>query len=120
MAWQGASQGAVSTLSAPCDAPFLPDDLLERLSPALTAGVAVARSGGRLHPVCALWRAGLDAVLHAYAATGRGSIMGLAEAAGWTAVDWPAEPLDPFFNINTAEDLARAEQLLAPGRGVQA
>ncbi len=113
-------RGADSVLTAPCDAPFLPDDLLERLSPALTAGVAVARSGGRLHPVCALWRAGLDAVLHAYAATGRGSIMGLAEAAGWTAVDWPAEPLDPFFNINTAEDLARAEQLLAPGRGVQA
>ena len=40
----------------------------------------------------------------------------------WTArfgcahADWPVEPIDPFFNANTAEDLAVAERLLsAPG-----
>lgn len=35
----------------------------------------------------------------------------------WTAryplatVSWPAEPVDPFFNANTVEDLAEAEKL---------
>ena len=108
--------GAQTVLTLPCDAPFLPDDLVERLSEALTpdAGVALARSGGQLHPTCALWRAGEGAlaVLDAYAASGRGALMGLADAVGWVAVDWPTEPLDPFFNVNTAEDMARAEGLL--------
>jgi molybdenum cofactor guanylyltransferase len=73
----------------------------------------VASSGGHLHPVCGLWRvSALDAV-PAYLASGRRSLRGFAEAAGFTAVDWPIEPLDPFFNINTPEDLAAAERLLA-------
>jgi molybdopterin-guanine dinucleotide biosynthesis protein A len=107
-----AGQGAAAALTIPVDAPFLPDDLAERLSAALDQGVALARSGERLHPVCALWRAGLDEPLRAYAATGRGALMGLADAVGWTAVDWPAEPVDPFFNVNTPEDLLQAEALL--------
>jgi len=28
-------------------------------------------------------------------------------------VEWPAAPLDPFFNVNTPDDLAHAERLLA-------
>jgi molybdenum cofactor guanylyltransferase len=37
----------------------------------------------------------------------------------WTArhgvaiADWPTEPIDPFFNVNTPEDAARAEKLAA-------
>ena len=110
-----AGRGATSVLTIPCDAPFLPDDLAERLAAALAdgKGVALASSGGRLHPVCALWRTGLDPALKTYAATGRGALMGLADSIGWTAVDWPVEPLDPFFNINTPEDLQRAAQLLS-------
>jgi len=111
-----AARGAKTVLTLPCDAPFLPDDLVDRLAEALTpvAGVALARSRGQFHPTCALWRAGEGALaaLAAYAATGRGALMGLADAVGWVAVDWPVEPLDPFFNVNTAEDLARAEGLL--------
>jgi hypothetical protein len=38
--------------------------------------------------------------------------MGLAEKVGWGAVDWPSEPFDPFFNINTPEELAEAERIL--------
>jgi molybdenum cofactor guanylyltransferase len=26
-------------------------------------------------------------------------------------VTWPAEPLDPFFNANTMDDIAAAERL---------
>jgi molybdopterin-guanine dinucleotide biosynthesis protein A len=108
-----AARDADFVLTVPCDAPFLPDDLSERLLGGIEASdVAIARSGGRLHPVCALWRTGLDEALRSYAATGRGSLMGLADALGWAAVDWPTEPVDPFFNVNTPDDLRTAEALL--------
>ena len=32
---------------------------------------------------------------------------------GIAIADWPVEPLDPFFNVNTPEDAARAETLAA-------
>ena len=110
------ARAADAVLLLPCDAPFLPADLAPRLAAALAgdpAACAVPRSGDHIHPTCALWRTGLAAELVAYAATGRRSLKGFAEAVGWTPVDWPADP-DPFFNINTPEDLAAAELFLNP------
>jgi molybdenum cofactor guanylyltransferase len=97
-------------LTIPCDMPFLPDDLPTRL--ASEALATVAASGGQLHPVCALWKAGARAALPAWLATGRRSLTGFAEAVGYRAVEWPTEPFDPFFNVNDEADLARAEALL--------
>jgi molybdopterin-guanine dinucleotide biosynthesis protein A len=101
-------------ITIPCDMPFLPEDLPERLC-ATGAAAALAQSGGRLHPVCALWRARAADGLAAYAASGRRSLHGFAEAIGYEAVTWPTDPIDPFFNINDADDLARAEALLGSG-----
>lgn len=97
-------------LTIPCDMPFLPPDLPDRLTS--DAPATVAASGGRLHPVCALWRAQCRAALPAFLATGRRSLIGFAEAVGYEAVEWPVGPFDPFFNINDEADLARAEALL--------
>ena len=97
-------------LTIPCDMPFLPDDLPARLRS--EAAATVAASGGRLHPVCGFWRAEAMAGLGDYLATGRRSLTGFAEAVGYEAVDWAAEPFDPFFNVNDEADLARAEALL--------
>jgi molybdopterin-guanine dinucleotide biosynthesis protein A len=98
-------------LTIPCDMPFLPADLPERLG-RTSAPAAVAESGGRLHPVCALWRAHAGESLAAYAASGRRSLHGFAEAVGYEAVAWRTDPFDPFFNVNDANDLARAEAML--------
>lgn len=97
-------------LTIACDMPFLPDDLPTRLKS--DAAATVAFSGGRLHPVCALWKAGALARLPTYLATGRRSLTGFAEAVGYEPVEWPVAPFDPFFNINDEADLARAEHLL--------
>lgn len=104
---------AESVLTLPADMPFLPPDLLERLREGLGgSSAAIASSGGYLHPVCGLWRASsLDAVPD-YLASGHRSLRGFADAVGFVVVDWPAEPLDPFFNINSPEDLTTAERLL--------
>jgi molybdenum cofactor guanylyltransferase len=104
-------------LSAPGDCPFLPRDLVVRLREAVSAQgaeLAVAASQGRSHPVIGLWKVALrDALREALV------VEGLRKVQGWTGryrvatVGWPADAVDPFFNVNTAEDLAEAEQLAA-------
>lgn len=99
-----------AVLTIPCDLPFLPDDLPERLAAALPGhAVALAASGGRVHPVCGLWRMDALAHLREYAASGRRSLTGFAETLGYAAVEWPE---DAFFNVNAPEDLAEAESRL--------
>lgn len=114
----GARLRADCVLTLPCDSPRLPRDLAARLQGALGADVQVAmgRSAGRLHPVCALWRVESLQALPAYLATGRRSLRDFAAAVGMTAVDWPCAGLDPFANANTPSELAA----LQPGRGMVA
>ena len=108
------TSGRPLLLVVPADMPFLPPDLIERLRDAMGArSCAVASSGGHLHPVCGLWRAEALESATAYAESGRRSLRGLAEAVGHAIVQWPTEPADPFFNINSADDLAEAERRLA-------
>lgn len=109
-----AEKQAEHVLLISCDTPFLPDDLLERLRDSIGgAHAAMAQYDERLHSACALWRADVSQYLPDYLAQGRRSLIGFAKTVGYVAVDWPAGAFDPFFNINTAEDLAAAEQFMA-------
>lgn len=102
-------------LSTATDCPFLPRDLVARLHrrrAAEAAQLAVAASGGQTHPVIGLWHVGLrEQLRHALVDED------IRKIDRWTAryrlatVDWPTEPLDPFFNANTVEDIAEAERL---------
>ena len=96
-----------------CDLPLLPCDLMARLQTTIAgADAALASSGGRLHPICGLWRTSAFAALQAYAESGRRSLIGFAEEVGFAEVGWPSEPFDPFFNVNTQNDLVAAERWL--------
>lgn len=96
-------------LAIPTDMPFLPDDLLDRLRQSIgDKACALGQSGGQLHPVCGLWRSHALGPALSYAGSGRRSLKGLAGCVGFVAVDWSTQPVDPFFNINTSEDLAEA------------
>jgi molybdopterin-guanine dinucleotide biosynthesis protein A len=98
-------------LAIPADMPFLPDDLLDRLRGRIGGnGCALAESGGHIHPVCSLWRTGVMEDAKEYAASGRRSLKGLAASIGFAVAEWRAEPVDPFFNINTSADLAEAKR----------
>jgi molybdopterin-guanine dinucleotide biosynthesis protein A len=104
-------------LSAPTDAPFLPKDLVRRLlDAAAAADVVVAASGGRAHPVAALWAASLRDPLRAALEGGVRKVEDFTRNWRVRTVAFPAEPVDPFFNLNRPEDLNEAERLLAPGR----
>jgi molybdopterin-guanine dinucleotide biosynthesis protein A len=105
--------GAGALVTIPCDMPFLPGNLVRRLlAEAGEHDAAIASSGGELHPVCSLWRNEAIYEFPRYCASGRRSLRGFAEQLGFAEVKWPAEPLDPFFNINSPADLAAAEALL--------
>jgi molybdopterin-guanine dinucleotide biosynthesis protein A len=96
-------------LSIPTDMPFLPHDLRDRLRGDIgDHACALAASGGQLHPVCGLWRCSALDQVEQYAAAGRRSLKGLAGQLGFASVDWPVDGADPFFNVNTSEDLAEA------------
>lgn len=104
------AEGCSHLLTLPCDNPFLPVDLLERLAASIgDAGVAVAASGGDLHPVCAYWSADALRQIPRYRSEGRRSLKGLAERVGMVAVAWPE---GAFANVNTPEELAEAERRL--------
>jgi len=119
--WATASvPGTTHVASFATDAPFLPHDLVARLATEVAAGavLAAAASGGRSHPVFGLWPVALRHELrHAVAAEG------IRKVDEWTArytlglVEFPATPIDPFFNVNRLDDLAAAELLAATARG---
>lgn len=104
-------------LSVPGDCPFLPRDLVVRLRQAVSAEdaeLAVAASQGRSHPVIGLWKVALrDALREALVVEGLRKVQVWTERYRVATVAWPDEPLDPFFNVNTVEDLAEAERLAA-------
>lgn len=108
----GERGGCEFVQTIPADMPFLPKDLPDRLLALIGDGdCALPMSEGDRHQDCALWRTSALASIDAYLATQRRSLIGFAEFVGFTPVEWPAESVDPFFNVNTTEDLARAERL---------
>lgn len=102
-----AEMGAEALVSTATDTPFLPADLVARLAAA--GGPAHAQSFGRAHYTAALWRVAdrprIDALFVADERRMR------AYLAGAVPVPFDTTP-DPFANLNTPEDLARAEDWL--------
>jgi molybdopterin-guanine dinucleotide biosynthesis protein A len=94
----------------PCDAPFLPHDLVAQLAAHADTRPVAARHGGRVHGVCGLWPRTALTCLKNGVESGRLRSLhdALAEFDG-VACDITA-PDDAFFNVNTREELARAER----------
>lgn len=103
--------------SVASDAPFLPQDLVRRLEAGLAGSreaVVCAASGGRTHPVFALWPVGIRGDLRqALVAEGVRKVDLFTARHPLYVVSFAQEPVDPFFNANEPEDLCAAEKLLA-------
>lgn len=106
--------GVEALAAFPADTPFCPEDFVERGLAALRDGaeVALAASGGRLHPTMAVWRVGLGGRLRRLLIEeGLRRADRVPDHFRAARVDYATQPFDPFFNINTPEDLAEAERL---------
>jgi molybdopterin-guanine dinucleotide biosynthesis protein A len=98
--------------TAPCDAPTLPTDLVARLIGTLMeqdAPAAVASCNGRIQPVFALYRRETLPALDTFLATGARKVEEWQRQLGAVHEDF-GDTEAAFANINTPEDLARAER----------
>ena len=116
--WAAAHAPAIADVaSVPGDCPFLPGDLVARLSAARQAAgvpLACARSGDWRHPVVGLWPVALREDLRkALVEENMHKIERWTARHGIAVGDWPATPIDPFFNVNTPADAAEAERIAA-------
>ncbi len=100
------------------DMPFLPPDLVSRLMTASRKGLPVMpRYGGRLQPLAALWPLEMREKLETGLDDGTtGSMMDLYQKTGFTDVSYDDVQSDPFFNVNTPDDLSLAERRIAACR----
>lgn len=118
--------GARHVATAAADTPFLPLDLVARLAASLDGadpdGIAVPVTATGTHQVCALFPISLaDALEEALVGGAARKVMAWIERHPVRHVAFgPLEGgLDPFFNVNTLEDLAAAEDWIAAHDPVQ-
>lgn len=117
MDW-AAEHGADYIATVACDTPFFPSALVGDLRGALTPNaIALASSGGRVHPVFGLWPVQLADDLRTHLSIDkRRSVLAYAQSHSFTQVifavtECDGDTLDTFCNVNTLEDLAEAERL---------
>ena len=124
-----ADQGAESIVTAAADTPFFPRDLALRLQQAAegqthplvlattprTGDEALKSGGGKRvnrHPTFGLWPVVLRDDLRAALNDGLRKVVLWTDKHDGHEALFPADPFDPFFNVNTPEDLKRAQELL--------
>jgi molybdenum cofactor guanylyltransferase len=112
--YYGAAKGFDAVVTVPSDAPFLPLDLVQRLlEGGEVTGAAIARSGGQDHYLTGIWTTAMAKPLGRLIETeGLKRVQDFVTRAKAEKVVWAAVPHDPFFNINTPEDLAVAEEIV--------
>lgn len=118
--WHAKNRPDVSyVVSVPTDTPFMPADLVARFLAAANEQrrPLVARSESALHPVIGLWPVEMAPELRKAFDQGMRKVGDWTELQSAIEVTFPLEEVggkavDPFFNINRPEDLAKAEALL--------
>ncbi|WP_424944488.1 molybdenum cofactor guanylyltransferase MobA [Aliiroseovarius crassostreae] len=123
MDW-AAGEGATHILTAAADTPFFPTDLASRLTCASEAEgspIALAathdpdRSAMR-QPTFGLWPVALREDLRTALTGGLRKVVLWTDQHGAALAPYAPDPFDPFFNVNTPDDLATAETLLKGAR----
>ena len=113
-----ASRGHSHIVTAAADTPFFPCDLVPRLmlaaesQPIALAATPDPDRGMSRHPTFGLWPVDLRDDLRAALQDGVRKVVAWTDQHGTGLAEFGADPFDPFFNVNTPEDLVRAERLL--------
>ncbi|MEE9313694.1 MAG: molybdenum cofactor guanylyltransferase MobA [Rhizobiaceae bacterium] len=114
MKWAEGLSGVTHIMTAAADTPFIPHDFVSQLNNLLAgeSDIAMASSNGRIHPVFGLWPIHLANELeHFLVAEDKRKIIEFAKRYTMHEVVFDTKGEDPFFNINTPEDLAIAKTM---------
>ena len=109
-----ATHGADTIVTVAADTPFFPEDLVPRLllaAEGMAHPLALAASGGHRHPTFGLWPVALRDDLRTALQSGTRKVVIWTDAHGAATAQFPSGATDPFFNVNTPEDLSHAEAL---------
>lgn len=115
-----AEQGAETIVTAAADTPFFPCDLVPRLlmaaedmmHPLVLAATPNPPGRPVRHPTFGLWPVNLRDDLRAALRGGLRKVVIWTEKHGGREAVFTYDGVDPFFNVNTPDDLARAETVL--------
>ena len=110
-----AAQGGFDAcVTVPSDSPLIPLDLVERLlDGGEITGAAIATSLGQEHYLTGIWTTALAQPLERLIIhDGLRRVQDFVAKSHAAKIGWAADPHDPFFNINTPEDLTAAEQIV--------
>lgn len=108
-----AAQGAETVVTVAADTPFFPADLVPHLLMAgedMTAPLVLATSDDGRHPTFGLWPVALREDLRAALLAGLRKVVLWSDGHSGRTAHFSGRDPDPFFNINTPEDLALAER----------
>lgn len=98
------------------DSPFIPGDTVQRLLCGAiqhNADIACVRSNNRSHPVIGLWSIRLmDDLRKQISEKQNRKVRHWANQHAFVEIEFDGGDVDPFFNINTKEDLAIAEKAM--------
>ena len=106
-------QGADNIVSVAVDTPFFPCDLVPQLllaSEGMVNPLVLAETENGRHPTFGLWPVALRDDLRAALTGGLRKVVQWTDAHGARAAHFPG-PGDPFFNVNTPEDLEQARAM---------
>ena len=99
-------------ITFPVDSPFFPDNLVRKLySEVKQEKIVIAKSGGRLHPVFAMWHLDLYESLKKSIFSGIRKIDDFTINYKMKVVNFEIIDYDPFFNINNKNDLLKAKNI---------
>ncbi len=110
-----ADREVANIVTAAADTPFLPTDLVTRLlDAAVDQGrqIALASTATGLHPTFGLWPVALRDDLRTALSEGVRKVVDWTDRHGVARAEFPVGEFDPFFNVNTPEDLDRAQDFL--------
>lgn len=114
MEW-AASKGASHIVTAAADTPFFPADLVPCLMNAAETQnkpIALAKTENSRHPTFGLWPVIFADDLRQALQNGVRKVVQWTDSHGTAMAEFPVVKFDPFFNVNTPEDLAQANRLL--------